>query len=188
MFKAKVIDNFLSQEECNYILDFVKSIEVWESGGTEFWENRSLNAITIYNNIDKSIGTALYGIREDIGNAIKKEYQIEEDIYPDLMQVVRWFPGQEQHPHWDDMKEIDGTEWFHHREFGSVLYLNDNYSGGKTYYPEQNFEVTPKTGSLAFHPGDKEHTHGVSKIENETRYTITTFWTKDKKYFDGWKI
>ena len=52
MFEPKVIDNFLSKDECSYILNFVKGIGKWENGGTEFWENRSLNAINIYNNID----------------------------------------------------------------------------------------------------------------------------------------
>ena len=53
MFNAKTITNFLTEEECLYLLDIVKNVEPWETGGDEFWSNRSLNGINIYNNIDK---------------------------------------------------------------------------------------------------------------------------------------
>jgi hypothetical protein len=64
MFNAKTIDNFISIEESNKILEFVKGIEPWEYGGSDFWNNRSLNATTIYNNYSKEIGEMLYEIRQ----------------------------------------------------------------------------------------------------------------------------
>lgn len=188
MFNPKIIKNFLSKEECFYLVNLVKDIEPWETGGSEFWSNRSLNGINIYNNIDKMAGQLIYNIRNRIAETIKTEYNLENKVYPDLSQIVRWFPGQEQLPHADDMKNIDGHDWFHHRHYGAIIYLNDDYEGGHTYYPEHNFSITPETGTLAIHLGDKEHLHGVTKIENSTRYTIASFWTLDKEYFDGWTI
>lgn len=188
MNRAKTIENFLAKEDCQYLVNLVKNIEPWETGGSEFWDNRSLNGINIYNNIDKMAGRLIYTIREKIGEAIKEQYQIQQSVYPDLCQIVRWFPGQEQYPHADDMKNVDGHEWFHHRDYGAVLYLNDDYLGGHTYYPKHNFDIKPKTGTLAIHPGDDEHLHGVTKIENNIRYTIASFWTLDKEYFDGWTL
>lgn len=186
MFNAKVIDNFLSTKEVNTLLEYAKSVSEWETGGSEFWSNRSLNAINIMIK-NKEVGNLLYNIRQKIANQILKEYNLKE-IYPDLFQMVRWFPGQEQPPHADDMKNTKGTEWFHHREFGAIIYLNKNYTGGKTYYPNYGIEIQPEPGRLAIHPGDENHLHGVTKIENGMRYTLASFWTQDKTYFDGWVI
>jgi hypothetical protein len=188
MFNAKVIDNVLTKEECDYLISVVTKVEQWEFGGSEFWNNRSLNAVNIYNNIDKAAGTLLHSVRDDIKKAIIESYNLDQEVYPDLTQIVRWFPGQEQSPHADDMTNSDGNEWFHHRHFGAIIYLNDDYEGGHTYYPQYNLEVTPKVGSLAIHPGDPDHLHGVTKVEGGLRYTIASFWTLDKEYFDGWTI
>lgn len=191
MLNIKTVENFLSKEEVESILTFAKSIDQWENaGGNGFWDNRSLNAINIYNNYDKVLGKSLYNIREKIKNTIINEYKLDVEVYPDLFQIVRWFPGQEQSPHADDMTNIDddGLDWFKHRHFGSIIYLNDDYIGGHTYYPDHKLYISPKSGMLAIHPGDPEHLHGVTKIEDEIRYTIASFWTLDKEYFDGWTI
>ena len=190
MFNPKVIKNFLTQEECLYLINSVKDVEPWQGGGGDFWESRVLNAITIYKDIDKAAGELLYNVRDRIAESIRQEYSIDDKVYPDLCQIVRWFPGQEQHPHADDMKNIkeEENDWFHHRDYGSVIYLNDEYIGGETYYPTNNFNVTPETGTLLVHPGNEEHLHGVKKIKNSVRYTIASFWTLDKKYYDGWTL
>ena len=188
MFNPKIIKNFLTKEECNYLLNVVKNIEPWETGGSEFWSNRSLNGINIYNNIDKIAGELIYDIRNRIAKTIKEKYDLNDEVYPDLCQIVRWFPGQEQAPHADDMKNAENHEWFHHRQYGAIIYLNDDYDGGHTYYPEHSFSITPEAGALAIHLGDEEHIHGVTKIEKSIRYTIASFWTLDRGYFDGWTI
>ena len=141
MFSPKLVKNFLTQEECDYLVNLVKDIEPWETGGSDFWNNRSLNGITLYNNIDKVAGTLIYNIRNKIKETIRQEYSLPNEVYPDLCQIVRWFPGQEQHPHADDMKNTEGNDWFHHRDYGAIIYLNDDYDGGHTYYPNYNFDI-----------------------------------------------
>jgi hypothetical protein len=37
-------------------------------------------------------------------------------------------------------------------------------------------QITPEMGKLAVHPGDVDHLHGVTKIEENVRYTIAFFW------------
>lgn len=187
MFNAKTTKDVVSKDEIKYILDVVKTIEPWENGGSDFWNNRSLNASVLYNNGYTELGRLLYDIRNRIKKIILEQYG-ESEIYPDLLQIVRWFPGMEQPPHADDMTDSEGTEWFHHRHYGSIIYLNDDYSGGETYYPQHNQSIKPIAGMLALHPGDTNHYHGVSKIENSIRYTIASFWTRDKEYFDGWTL
>jgi hypothetical protein len=183
--KAKFIDNFLTQEECDYIVETVNKGELWERiKPGDFWDNRTVNAMTLYHNNNKELAVKLFEVREKIREKIKELYS-EADIFPDLCQVVRWFPGMEQQPHADDMTDSKDTEAFHHRHYGAILYLNDNYSGGKTYYPQHNFEITPVKGRLAIHPGDTEHYHGVTKVEGGIRYTMASFWTRNKDKYDN---
>ena len=187
MFNAKTIDNFISKEECNYLIDTVKNIETWQEAASDYWSNRTLNAINIYNNIDPEAGKLLHSIQERVKNSILSLYR-EEVIYPDLFEMVRWFPETELPPHVDDMTDAEGYEWFHHRHYGSVIYLNDDYVGGHTFYPNHNVEIIPKAGTLTLHPGDPNHLHGVTKVEGSIRYTIASFWTREKKYSNEWSI
>lgn len=186
-FNAVTIKNFISEQDAKMLIDFATSIDPWEYGGSDFWDNRSLNAINIYKYHNKEIGKYLYDLRLRIGDAIKEHYSLN-DIYPDLTQIVRWYPGQEQPPHADDMTNVEDTDWFHHRHYGAIIYLNNSYSGGETYYPDHGISIKPETGMLAIHPGDTDHMHGVTKIEGGMRYTIASFWTKDIEYFDNWTI
>jgi hypothetical protein len=188
MFNAKTVSGLVSKEECDRIISFAEGVEVWENGGNEFWNNRCLSAKNIHKNIDEGIGSLLFDISLRLKKAIETEYKLSEPVYKDLIQVIRWFPGMKQSPHADDMKNSANTERFHHRNFGAIIYLNDNYSGGKTYYSNFNTEITPEVGMLAVHPGDSEHMHGVTEVSGGIRYTIASFWTFDEEYHDGWSI
>ena len=35
MFNPKIIDNFLSENDCNFLINTVNSVDLWESGGNE---------------------------------------------------------------------------------------------------------------------------------------------------------
>jgi hypothetical protein len=188
MFNAKTVEGFLYQAEVEKLTSFAKGVESWQSGGNEFWSNRTLNAQTVYSSVNKEIGELLFQTRERIKKAIEELYGLDSDVYPDLTQIVRWFPGMEQPPHCDDMTNSEGNDWFAHRHYGAIIYLNDDYEGGHTFYPTHEISITPKAGMLAIHPGDKEHLHGVTKVEGAIRYTVASFWTLDKEYFDGWSI
>lgn len=178
------LDNIISKEDCDYLISLVEHSDLWEGKvGDSFWSGRSIN----YHNLkkhDELAASILLFSNIECSEIIKKHYN-ETNIYPDLIQIVRWFDGMSQPPHADDMTntEVKGLE---HRKYGSIIYLNDNYSGGKTYYPQHNFEVTPKSGRLAVHSGTPKYMHGVTEISGGTRYTIASFWTNDirKSIFD----
>tara|TARA_R110000796_G_scaffold188358_1_gene305237 strand:+ start:231 stop:704 length:474 start_codon:yes stop_codon:yes gene_type:complete len=56
--------------------------------------------------------------------------------------------------------------------YNSMLYLNDNYTGGEFY--TDKITITPKPGMLTFFNGQKTY-HGVKPIHLHNRYTIA-FW------------
>jgi hypothetical protein len=110
---------------------------------------------------------------ELVKNKIKQEFEVQDEIYTDILCFNRWRQGDLQHPHAD---EANGFEW---RKFGCVLYLNEEYEGGEIYFPNQNIILKPKANTLAFFPGDAEFLHGVNAITSGIRYTLSTFWTYD---------
>jgi len=188
-FRAKIVDDFLTPKECQDILAFVTSVSEWDrvSGSQGFWDNRTLSDEYVYQKLSKNMGAKLLAIRDRIGIEIERSFEVEK-VYPDHLSIIRWFPGIGLNPHVDDMTDSsgEGSEWFHHREFGIVVYLNDNFEGGHTYYPNHDVEVKPKAGRLVIHPGDQSHRHGVKAAKDGTRYTLSSFWTQDVSYFDDW--
>jgi hypothetical protein len=178
-FLTKTFDNFLTKEEIYLILNYVKKTENWRKiDSNTFWNNRTINLSVIEdNNIFKIIQNIIFKLQK----IIIDNYDTPSIPYPDTVDLVRWFPEMKQDPHCDDMSDHENEKSnFQHRYFGSVICLNDDYIGGKTYYPEHNFEITPKAGTLVIHLGDCNHRHGVTKVENAIRYTLASFWTFDK--------
>lgn len=178
MFNGLIVDNFLSQEDCDYLIKAANGSNMWEGGGHEFWDDRVINYETMMWH-DKHASSIMLKANASCSKIIKEKYNLDIPIYSDVFQIVRWFPGMEQSPHADNMSNTNVTG-HEHRLFGAIIYLNENYKGGHTYYPNFDLEIIPKSGSLAIHPADPEHLHGVTQVENLIRYTLASFWTFDK--------
>ena len=58
-------------------------------------------------------------------------------------------------------------------KYGVLMYLNEDFDGGETCYPELGIEYKPKPGVLLIH--DAGNMHGVNSISNGTRYSMTSF-------------
>jgi len=177
--KAKVFPNFLSKDEVSSILNFARNTDLWSNVGSGVWDGRVINAITISKN-DPSLGLFLNNVKERILKTAKESYGIETEIYSDILALTRWFPGMEQMPHSDNMENTPDHHNHQHREYGIVIYLNDDFEGGITFYPQHKFSITPEPGKLAIHPASTDHMHGVTKVEGAIRYTMTSFLTFDK--------
>jgi hypothetical protein len=174
MYNGITVDGFLTKDQCSYIIEQAISSDLWEESEDRFWTNRLIHYPSMYDH-NTTVADMMMDANIRCKVAIKEKYGI--DTKSDTLQIVRWFPGMEQPLHADDMTNTE-HKGFEHRLFGSIIYLNDGYQGGQTYYGNFDIKVTPKAGTLAIHPGDPEHLHGVTKIEGGTRYTIASFWGK----------
>ena len=175
MFNAKIQDKFLSKEEVEQFLNVIQNTNFWEKSSVKFWDDRVISFYNIKSKFGPELESLSLDILSRIKNFIEKEYGLDKNIVTGATSICRWFPGMEQPPHADDMTNTD-IKGYDDNAFGCIIYLNEDYTGGKTYYPDYKIEVEPRMGKLAVHPGDTNHIHGVTKIEGNIRYTISCFW------------
>lgn len=184
------LENFLTIEEQDYLLNFAKNNTIWditeshwnENGNIIYdhrvWEDRVATLNTLLKS-DPSVVPMLKNIINRMEPSIKSFFNVK--AMPTNPAIVRWPEGTLQHPHAD--KELHegpdaGTEndfpWY---DIGTVFYLNDDYEGGHLHFPRQKISFKPKARAAYFFPGDKYYIHGVSRVTSGTRYTCPFFWT-----------
>jgi predicted 2-oxoglutarate/Fe(II)-dependent dioxygenase YbiX len=73
------------------------------------------------------------------------------------------------HEHFDISKPND---------IATLIYLNNDYSGGEIYFPEYDISHKPEPGDLLCFPDNPDYVHGVSSISNGVRYTIPRWFTR----------
>jgi hypothetical protein len=174
-FKIFTQDDLLSADECEYLIWLAETLPSWPVGTMNFWSERNVGLLTdIPKHKHASVITAqlVLDIHDRIRRFISDSFGFE--CYADQIGIVRWPPGSFQMPHVDEVPELD-------RIAGSVVYLNDSYAGGRTYYPYYGKENTPRTGTIFAHDPGQAHLHGVTQILNTTRYTISSTWSKNPK-------
>ena len=78
--------------------------------------------------------------------------------------------------HADNCYPDGSPNYVPYRYCGGILYLNDNFSGGETYFPNQDVEILPKRGKLVIFPASNTYKHGVKETSN-CRHTLALWWT-----------
>ena len=79
---------------------------------------------------------------------IMQEFQPEQPLYSDTAQIVFWTQGIELTPHADNLEPDGRPNSTPHRCFSSLIYLNDDYEGGETYFPGFGFRIKPEPGLM----------------------------------------
>ena len=194
-----VIYDFITEEECQILLDYEKYLtenDLWDAGDKkgdpkQHWAKRFLGVQNIIfedrgygRPEDLAIKDLCISIRKRIREQIKKSWNLNDEIYADSLNLIRWPQAEQQPPHAD--YENFGLEphIYNWRDIGVVLYLNDDFVGGQIYFPQHDYAIDIKRKMLAFFPGDQQHAHGVKRIEEGCRYTINMFYTYSESHKD----
>jgi hypothetical protein len=164
----KYIKNFVNKTHCNQIYSYLKNntSKTYTLDNTRPWfENNNI----FYTKInDPYIKNLIRNYIIKLSIEISSYYK--ETIYPHYTDLVLWHKGKSMEAHVDDALEI-----LKPRYVSSIIYLNDNFTGGKTFVGKKEF--TPKQGSsLIFRSNLK---HGVTEIKDGVRGTIASWFTKD---------
>jgi hypothetical protein len=184
------LDNFMTPEELDYLDKFARSNTTWDHTESHYndegiciydasyWENRVATTQSL-NASDPGVLKIIEGMQARLKVEVDKFLKV--DALPTPPALVRWLPGQYQHPHAD--KELHEGENrgkpndFPYYDVAGLFYLNDDYEGGELYFPNQGIQFKPKRGSAYFFPGDMNYIHGVTEITSGIRYVSPFFWT-----------
>lgn len=173
-----IYDNILSPDMCQKIIEHVSAKCKFEkspthldlSNGQSENEYRSSSQVVIsidpqlkeldkalfdifHHNIkkytDHIIQTGL-GMSRETANALT----INED---DGYVLLKYTSGGKYDIHYDQALHENKTKGV--RVISAILYLNDDFLGGETYFKYQDYTLKPKPGRLVFFPSTYTHPH-----------------------------
>lgn len=168
------LDNFISPETCDRILDWFKKEKRLETNeGSSLFNNRTIP----YNSINNlEIKQLVNGFRFDATSKARELFN--KKLYPDYTDLVYWPSGMSMDVHADAVWLDGSPAMFPYRFCAGVCYLNDDYQGGETYFPNFNIESKPKKGKVVLFPSNLEYQHGVREVVGE-RYTMPLWFSEN---------
>lgn len=106
---------------------------------------------------------------------IQEAYKLyNEFVFLEFWDIVYWAPGMSMLAHVDDY----GPD-LQQRHYTAVCYLNDDYEGGETFFPEQNYKCKPDKGKTVIFPS--YYYHGVNEVKLNSRYVLVLWFTRNPK-------
>lgn len=144
------IPEFLTKEECQHLInlskDKLKPSTIYIDNGT--------TDMTVSNDKRKSESCRLKDemdpIVKQVSDKIKLLTKTNSNFHEDL-EMIKYKPGGYASPHFDT---CHGSKEFCDKVNGDlgprwvtvILYLNDSYKGGETFFPRLNKTIKPETG------------------------------------------
>lgn len=179
-----IIENFIHDDLCDQIYEYCMNDYVWTKtrpNNHSVWDGRVLSPDVFANEpFFNEIQDLSYDVYKIVENTFSVKINIDDTTSG--ISLVKWSVGDIQYPHGDKENEkgIPHQLEIQHHDISSILYFNDNYSGGDIYFPQHNITLSPKKGMLVFFPGDRYYLHGVTEVTEGYRFTMPRFWTVDK--------
>ncbi|MEZ5840371.1 MAG: DUF6065 family protein [Hyphomicrobiales bacterium] len=181
-------ENFLPFDECVALMNTFQANQqaitrIARERVDSIWDNRVIYPERLppeYRFAKRIVQDARARILQRIHAFFKRR----EPLYNDTTHIVRWAPGMNMSVHADNCNDDGSANIAPYREFGSIVYLNDDYEGGEFVAPSLGIKVRPKTGLLLCFRGGPEHAHGVTTVRASTRYTMAGWYTGDAAHWD----
>jgi hypothetical protein len=152
-----------TDEFCDYIIEEAESCNCWTFNRHEFYPTTDmlldvLGLTETYNEI----------LKEYFWDIAIDKFKLEEPEWRKLNPenfLARYHPFAQYHLslHHDDA------------QITTVVTLNENFTGGGTYFSKQKTKLQGKKGWISIHPGQITHRHGGLPVESGQRYIIVSF-------------
>jgi hypothetical protein len=130
------------------------------------------------NPIKESFYNTLFGIFEDNFSVIENDYRLFYNVetnWHDTYQVLKY--GKDQHfaAHSDHGFSYVCT-------VSTVMYLNDNYSGGGLHFPFLDYTYTPEEGDIVLFPSTFLYMHAALPVEEGIKYAAVTMFDWNNRF------
>ena len=148
--------NFLSEIECAACVQFYKIYKEHSF----YYECNHTKPLDLYEHREEFdfINERVVSLAQRLGQ--------EKEVYISNHEIVQWIPKSKMGLHHD----LPRDKW------SVILYLNDDYFGGKTIF-ENGLEVKAKAGTIVVFNGSAIQ-HGVTEVLNGERYTMA-YWIRN---------
>lgn len=169
-----VIENFISSEECKIVIDSIDDEIVWQSNTMQGIPDKVSKNLYKKPESFQILKTAIDKLQNEI------EMHFGRPLEEGFPGIRMWSPGEYQPLHADGEDPEGHPNEAYVVDYGSVIYLNDDYDGGEIYFPDQDIDFKPKAGTVVFFPSNNMFIHGVREILSGYRYTCPQFWVPTK--------
>jgi prolyl 4-hydroxylase len=178
------IESFLSEEECNELVTIIDANHTRSSvveGGTDIStvsETRTSSTCNLDSN-NELVSRVHNKIAIHLGQQLSKGEGLQGQLYEQ---------GQFFKPHND---YFSGSAYDKHclqsgnRTFTLMIYLNDDFEGGGTNFPNMDLKVKPKRGKAVIWQntidgiGQEKTLHEGQSIDSGKKYIITSWWREN---------
>lgn len=182
--------NVLSKDDCELIINTIETYPEWKEGSigdNNIDPSYRLNKID-YLTTRYGFNSQLYWSHNTIGYAIKKaleetvkDYRYESENNHTLDALHSCISADEG---FQVLKYEKGHFYKLHIDFGDnskrvisiLVYLNDNYKGGETYFPRQNVKVKGNQGDVLVFPSNYCYPHSAEEILEGVKYSVVTWF------------
>jgi predicted 2-oxoglutarate/Fe(II)-dependent dioxygenase YbiX len=186
------IDGFASLEDCKVLSDYLDSTsDIWNIGAKsvhyidylgEEHDGKSQVEDEAVINTSRKLAKQVQAYIEEV---YLPKFNIEKFKLANArgLELIKWREGVELPSHADGSPNAPEYPLM---SFGTLIYLNEDYSGGEIGFDDFDLAFTPKIGSLVIFPNHM--IHHVKLVlpkqgkDTASRYTLPMFWvyTKDE--------
>jgi hypothetical protein len=171
------IPNFLSDVECQQVIDYSERLGGYshskiigkegeatvDDTRTSYSINLPYDAIPLFTEIRGRVASFLN----------------VPDSHIEGLQCVRYSEGQQFAPHLDSNDRLN-------RKHTILVYLNDDFAGGETYFPELLLKIAPVKGKALYFQNEDEDgcaipfsIHAGLRLKSGVKYACN-IWVKDR--------
>lgn len=178
--KPVVVKNFISSEDAQTLLDEINNpSEV--NDYPEYYKTRYGGTAYPYNKKVINIQKKYSLLSNEMHQKLNPEETKKIKTFKSFGSV--WKSGSYGNEHIDDQYPEEFIN------YSTIIYLDDNFSGGDLYFPELNFIYKPKKYDAVFFISNGSlWRHGISKIEDGIRSTLLYMHTTHTDHPKGYTI
>ena len=164
-------ENFVSSEDCERIISLIQAADIcpeWLFKKSKTRNNTAIN-LTKYSDSDNNIKEAENIIHQIFSTC--NIFYVRDNIFASF--VVNKFMKIDKLTTNYVYRSYDNNEYYdwhidyddvNHNLFSYILYLNDDFEGGNTFFLNDKLKIIPKQGSMLCFPCDFYSIHKSSKI------------------------
>jgi hypothetical protein len=173
-----VIKNFISPEDAQMLISEINNpSEV--NPYPDYYKTRYGGTAYPYNKTVLSIQKKYSLLSNDVHQRLNPEETKKIQTFKSFGSV--WTSGSSANAHIDDQSPEEFIE------YSTVIYLDDNFTGGDLYFPGLNYTYKPEKYDGIFFLSDGDlWRHGISKIKSGHRTTLLYMHTTQTDHLKGY--